>query len=158
MQALNQNTTASNNTAVGFFLREDLSTELEGTGTLVVTPESRYIVEVPTQFLVEGDVLIINGHHRVAQSVSPSGGISSIHLDRAMPDEPIFSFLRDDPRFEEVMCYFHIDHTARYLAELGYDAFIPAPLLVNVNGIEADMSFFSPHTGTLTTGTACMNF
>jgi len=78
---------ASNNTAVGFFLREDLSTELEGTGTLVVTPESRYIVEVPTQFLVEGDVLIINGHHRVAQSVSPSGGISSIHLDRAMPDD-----------------------------------------------------------------------
>ena len=73
--------------------------------------------------------------------------------DRAILAEPVFSFLRDDLRFEEVMCYYHIDHTARYLAGLGLNAFIPAPLLVNVNGTEADMSFFSPHTGMLTTGT-----
>lgn len=72
---------------VGYFLREDTSTEIEGSGTLNVMPGSRYIVEIPTQFLVDGDVLLLNDHFRVVQSVSPSGGISSIHLDRAMPDD-----------------------------------------------------------------------
>lgn len=72
---------------------------------------------------------------------------------RAIEDEPDFLYNRADDRFEEVMAYYHIDCQARYLIELGFNGLPPAPQLVDVNRIEQDLSFYSPFTGILTTGT-----
>jgi len=72
--------------------------------------------------------------------------------DRARMEEPSFLFDRADDRFEEVMAYYHLDRQARYLVELGFDDLPPTPQPVDVNGIENDMSYFSPATGVITTG------
>lgn len=73
--------------------------------------------------------------------------------DRARMDEAEFRFDRSNDHFEEVMAYYHIDTQARYLVGLGFGEMLPGQLLVNVNGVEEDVSFFSPQTGILTTGT-----
>ncbi len=72
--------------------------------------------------------------------------------NRAQLETTEFFFDREDDRFEEVMAYYHIDRQARYLESLGFEDFIPAPLRINVNGVEEDLSFYSPFTRTLTTG------
>jgi len=72
--------------------------------------------------------------------------------NRARMENPDFSFDREDDCFEEVMAYYHIDRQARYLRSLGFDDLPQSPQLVNVNGIEEDISFFSPYTGIITTG------
>ncbi len=72
--------------------------------------------------------------------------------NRARIAEADFSFDREDDRFEEVMAYYHIDRQARYVRSLGFDELPPSPQRFDVNGIEEDMSFFSPHTGIITTG------
>ncbi len=73
--------------------------------------------------------------------------------NRARLEEPDFSFDREDDRFEEVMAYYHIDRQARYVRSLGFDDLPPSPQQVDINRIEDDISFFSPRTGIITTGT-----
>ncbi len=73
--------------------------------------------------------------------------------DRVRMDQPYFLFERNLPYFEEVMAYYHIDTRARYLETLGYGDILPSPQPIDVNGIEADESFFSPFSGIITTGT-----
>lgn len=73
--------------------------------------------------------------------------------DRARMEDSNFNFNREDNRFEEVMVYYHIDNQARYYQSLGFGDYLPDPLLVNVNGVDEDVSFYSPQTGILTTGT-----
>lgn len=66
-----------------------------------------------------------------------------------------FSFTSNDPAFEEVMCYFHIDRAIRYLESLGYRgarAIFRDPMPVNANGTEEDNSWYSPHEHSLTFG------
>ncbi|MDP8239258.1 MAG: T9SS type A sorting domain-containing protein [Candidatus Hatepunaea meridiana] len=72
--------------------------------------------------------------------------------DRACMDEHDFSFDREDDHFEEVMSYYHLDRQARYICSIGFDDLPPSQQLVNVNGVAEDLSFFSPHTGIITTG------
>ena len=72
--------------------------------------------------------------------------------DRAREEDPEFNYDREDDRFEEVMAYYHLDRFAEYLHELGFDELPPSPQRVNVNGIQEDMSFFSPITGIITYG------
>jgi len=67
-------------------------------------------------------------------------------------ESPEFIFNRSDPRFEQVMGMFHIDRQARYIARLGYAELAPRPQQIVANGIDADMSFFSPITSLITTG------
>jgi len=58
--------------------------------------------------------------------------------------------------FEEVMVYYHIDASLRYLERLGYRgprAIFTTPMLVNVNGTREDNSWFSPWDKMLTFGT-----
>jgi hypothetical protein len=51
-----------------------------------------------------------------------------------------FVYLPNDPRFEEVMVYYHIDSTQRYIQSLGYsDRNSPA------NGIRDRVTYASPH-------------
>jgi len=71
----------------------------------------------------------------------------------AIEEELSFSYDRGDDRFEEVMAYYHIDHQARYIISLGFEEIPPNPQLVDVNRLDEDISFYSPFTGILTTGT-----
>ncbi len=67
-------------------------------------------------------------------------------------DSGEFLFLRSDIRFEQVMGFFHIDRQARYVINLGFEDLPPRPQRIVANGIEDDISFFSPLTGLITTG------
>jgi Zn-dependent metalloprotease len=58
--------------------------------------------------------------------------------------------------FEEVMVYYHVDASLRYLEQLGYRgprAIFTEPVRVNVNGTREDNSWFSPWDKVLTFGT-----
>ena len=51
------------------------------------------------------------------------GAYVSTRLTENRANEPtlVFNYLRDDPRFEEVMVYYHVDSVGRYLKGLGFD-------------------------------------
>jgi Zn-dependent metalloprotease len=66
-----------------------------------------------------------------------------------------FIFTSDEPAFEEVMAYFHIDRAIRYLESMGYRgprAIFREPLPVDANGTEEDNAWYSPHERSLTFG------
>jgi Zn-dependent metalloprotease len=66
-----------------------------------------------------------------------------------------FIFISDDPAFEEVMAYFHIDRAIGYLESMGYRgarAIFREPLPVDANGTEEDNAWYSPHERSLTFG------
>ena len=66
-----------------------------------------------------------------------------------------FRFKSDDPAFEEVMAYFHIDAALGYLESLGFRgprAVFREPIPVDANGTEEDNSWYSPHERSLTFG------
>ncbi len=66
-----------------------------------------------------------------------------------------FRFSSNDPAFEEVMAYFHIDRAIRYLESLGYRGtrkIFRRPICVDANGTQEDNSWYSPHDCSLTFG------
>lgn len=76
---------------IAVFCREDARTELEGLpgteGSLVVSATNRSIVTGQAQFIVSGDLLLLDGLglRRAAQSVATVGATTSVHLDRPVP-------------------------------------------------------------------------
>ena len=69
-------------------------------------------------------------------------------------------FASDNPRFEEVMTYFHIDRAIGYLETLGFRgnrAIFREPLAINANGTDEDNSWYSPHDRSITFGTGGIN-
>jgi hypothetical protein len=71
-----------------------------------------------------------------------------------------FTAQAHEPGFEEVMAYYHIDSTLRYLEELGYRgarAILREPVEVNVNGTREDNSWFDPSTRRLTFGSGAID-
>jgi len=70
------------------------------------------------------------------------------------------NFASDNPRFEEVMTYFHIDRAIGYLESLGFRgtrAIFREPLEINANGTDEDNSWYSPHDRSITFGTGGVN-
>ena len=68
-----------------------------------------------------------------------------------------FVFRRDDPRFEEVMAYYHIDTVQRYIQSLGFKdekAILNRAIKVNAHGEEEDDSYYdySPDKRNITLG------
>ena len=66
-----------------------------------------------------------------------------------------FVFTSKDRAFEEVMAYFHIDRSVRYLESLGFRgdrAIFRKPIPVDANGTQDDNSWYSPHDRSLTFG------
>jgi len=67
-----------------------------------------------------------------------------------------FLLRADENGFEEVMVYYHMNASLRYLEKLGYRgprALFTKPVLVNVNGVAQDNSWFSPWDKLITFGT-----
>jgi Zn-dependent metalloprotease len=64
-------------------------------------------------------------------------------------------FNSDNPAFEEVMAYYHINEAIRYLESLGYRgsrAIFREPMPVDANGTKDDNAWYSPHERSLTFG------
>ena len=64
-----------------------------------------------------------------------------------------FLFTRADRAFKEVMVYFHIDRTQRYIQELGFTNALNHSISVHIDGQTDDNSHYSPTTKSLTFGT-----
>lgn len=68
----------------------------------------------------------------------------------------VFDLLSHQRGFEEVMVYFHVDATLRYLESLGFrgaSAIFRAPVRASATGTREDNSWYSPHDRSLTFGT-----
>ncbi len=73
--------------------------------------------------------------------------------NRAAEPAPDFFYWRQDDRFEEVMVYYHIDHTQRYFQnELQTYNANNRQQPCNVNGTADDNSWYSPFDGSITYG------
>ena len=64
-----------------------------------------------------------------------------------------FNFSKTRRAFKEVMVYYHIDRAQRYMQSLGFDTVMNHPIPVDVDGIKADNSYYSPIRKDLTFGT-----
>ena len=73
--------------------------------------------------------------------------------NRARSNSRKFLFKRTQPAFKEVMVYFHIDRTQRYIQSLGFDNVNRRSIRVNIAGLKDDNSFYSPVTKSLAFGT-----
>jgi len=65
------------------------------------------------------------------------------------------AFNSDNPVFEEVMAYYHINEAIRYLESLGYRgtrAIFREPVPVDANATKDDNAWYSPHERSLTFG------
>jgi subtilisin-like proprotein convertase family protein/transcriptional regulator CtsR len=73
---------------------------------------------------------------------------------QARANEPTntFNYTRNDDRFEEVMSYYWITETQRYIQSLGFTNVNNRVQGMDVNGIPNDNSFYSPGTGDITMG------
>lgn len=71
---------------------------------------------------------------------------------RANEPSLTYNYLRSDDRFEEVMCYYHIDTSQRYIQSLGFTNVNNRVQGMNANGSTADNAWYSPGTGNILTG------
>jgi hypothetical protein len=74
-------------------------------------------------------------------------------LNRAKEQDLIFNYSRPDPRFKEVMAYYHIDEAARYIQSLGFTNLCNKTIKVNVQGDFVNNSYYNHDTKEITFGT-----
>jgi Zn-dependent metalloprotease len=72
--------------------------------------------------------------------------------DRVKKADRKFHFKRGQRGFTEVMAFYHIDRTQRYIQELGFDNVNNRHIPVNARGGPEDNSFYSPVTKSLSFG------
>ncbi|MCG2728326.1 MAG: M36 family metallopeptidase [Candidatus Methanoperedenaceae archaeon] len=73
--------------------------------------------------------------------------------DRAREQDLLFDYSRPDPRFKEVMAYYHIDEAARYIQSLGFTDLCTKTIKVNVHGDFVNNSYYNNDTREITFGT-----
>ena len=79
-------------------------------------------------------------------TTSPSQGT------RAFSPQHIYLYTRSDPRFEEVMAYYHVDTTQRYIQSLGFTNVNNRPQPVKADAFSYDNSYYNPSNGRITFG------
>ena len=84
------------------------------------------------------------------------GPYVSTRLTENRANEPTlaFNYLRDDPRFEEVMVYYHVDAVGRYLKGLGFDFVDNWQLSANVHFGMTRAGFYDDSNGSINFGDA----
>ena len=114
-------------------------------------PEDRF-VQVPLPDLDGSGHL--RGSYVDVTALAPSSQIfpGYIHDDykpgAAYSAEGIFNYETDDPAFEEVMVYFWVDQSQRYLQSLGFHI-LEQPIPVNVHAFQGSNAFYSRVNGGL---------
>ena len=95
----------------------------------------------------------------VIRDLDGSGYLKGPYVDtcttpnRAKEQDLIFNYLRPDPRFKEVMVYYHIDEAARYIHSLGFTNLCNKTIKVNVHGDFVNNSYYNHDTREITFGT-----
>lgn len=64
----------------------------------------------------------------------------------------VFNYTRDDVRFEQVMAYYHIDRTQRYIQSLGFSNVNNRQQTVKVSTFSYDNSYYNPSNGAISLG------
>ena len=84
------------------------------------------------------------------------GPYVSTRLTENRANEPtlMFNYLRDDPRFEEVMVYYHVDAVGRYLKGLGFDFVDNWQISANVHLGMTRAAFYDDSDGSINFGDA----
>ena len=84
------------------------------------------------------------------------GPYVSTRLTESRANEPTleFNYLRDDPRFEEVMVYYHVDTVGRYLKGLGFDFVDNWQIPANVHFGMTRAGFYNDSDGSINFGDA----
>ena len=82
------------------------------------------------------------------------GPYVSTRLTENRANEPTlaFNYLRDDPRFEEVMVYYHVDAVGRYLKGLGFDFVDNWQIPANVHFGTIRAAFYDDSEGSINFG------
>ena len=85
-----------------------------------------------------------------------NGPYVSTRLTENRANEPtlVFNYVRDDPRFEEVMVYYHVDTVGRYLKGLGFDFVDDWQLPANVHVGMTRAGFYDDSDGSIGFGDA----
>lgn len=84
---------------------------------------------------------------------SYANATAKLKRDNAFASNLSFQYDRSNVRFEQVMAYYHIDRTQRYIQSLGFANVNNRQQTVVANGTTADNSFYSPSTKQITLGT-----
>ncbi len=79
-------------------------------------------------------------------TTSPSQGT------RAYSPQHTYLYTRSDARFEEVMAYYHVDTTQRYIQSLGFTNVNNRPQPLKADAFSADNSYYNPSNGRITLG------
>ena len=84
------------------------------------------------------------------------GPYVSTGLTKNRANEPtlMFNYLRDDPRFEEVMVYYHVDAVGRYLKGFGFDFVDNWQISANVHLGMTRAAFYDNSDGSINFGDA----
>ncbi len=84
------------------------------------------------------------------------GPYVSTRLTENRANEPTleFNYLRDDPRFEEVMVYYHVDAVGRYLKGLGFDFIDNWQIPANAHFGRTKNAFYDDSDGSINFGDA----
>ncbi len=87
----------------------------------------------------DGDTFRLKGPYVEIADISPR------NILPAVSDNGTFFFTRDDPGFEDVMAYYHIDRYQRYIQSLGFTNLQNRPIRVDPHGLGfSDQSQFVP--------------
>jgi Zn-dependent metalloprotease len=79
-------------------------------------------------------------------TTSPSQG------QRAYSLQHTYFYTRSDARFEEVMAYYHVDTTQRYIQSLGFTNVNNRPQPLKADAFSYDNSYYNPSNGRITFG------
>lgn len=141
----------------------DLLQFVDGTGR-VFDPNPVAVLGDEGSFLTDkddnGDAVPEEAYSQVTlPQIDPSGILKGPYVDTgSTPDrvrEPSlnFSYKRDNPVFEEVMAYYHLDRYQRYIQEtLGFSQVNNRVQRVDARFPDLDNSFYSPQTKEISLG------
>src|SRR5204862_5234311 len=83
-----------------------------------------------------------------------SGSYANVALKKgaAVEHSDVFSYVRNDSRFEQVMAYYDVTQAQRYIQTLGFRNVNNEPQDLLPDAYQGDNSFYSPSQDTITLG------
>jgi Zn-dependent metalloprotease len=133
--------------------------EVEGSG-LVFTPNPVATLQDPTlrdQDDINYAALATAYHTVTLHELDGSGYLRGPYVDASSKNpakEPsfVFNYTRDNVRFEQVMAYYHIDRTQRYIQSLGFSNVNNRQQKVKISTFSYDNSYYNPSNGAISLG------
>ena len=133
--------------------------QVEGTGQ-VFTPNPVATLKDPTlRDQNDTNYAALAGAYRTVtlHQLDGSGYLRGPFVDASSKNsakEPsfVFNYTRDDVRFEQVMAYYHIDRTQRYIQSLGFSNVNNRQQTVKVSTFSYDNSYYNPSNGAISLG------